>query len=418
MHLRNSTIYCVFVRNHGGSFEAVREDVPRIRSLGADILWLLPIHPIGKEKRKGTLGSPYAISDYRAVNPEYGTMEDFVRLADAVHQNGMKLMIDVVYHHTSPDSVLAGKHPEWFYHKPDGSFGNHVGDWSDVIDLDFDQRPLWDELIDTLCQWAAIVDGFRCDVAPMVPVQFWKEARAAVEKVRPGCIWLAESVETEFVRYNRQQGVLCHSDAEMYEAFDICYDYDVYGDFLRYLKGEQPLDAYVSALLRQEGIYPADYVKLRYLENHDRPRAAFLIPDEKARKNWLAFMFLQKGTALIYDGQEFGPAHRPGLFDADPIALGGQAPLADYIGHLASIKKELVPPEGAYDLKALPNDWISLSYAQGEKRLLGFFSLKGKDGLLPVSLPEGSCENLLDGKPVMVEEGLISSRGEPVLLKI
>ena len=418
MHLRNSTIYCVFVRNHGGSFEAVREDVPRIRSLGADILWLLPIHPIGKEKRKGTLGSPYAISDYRAVNPEYGTMEDFVRLADAVHQNGMKLMIDVVYHHTSPDSVLVGKHPEWFYHKPDGSFGNHVGDWSDVIDLDFDQRPLWDELIDTLCQWAAIVDGFRCDVAPMVPVQFWKEARAAVEKVRPGCIWLAESVETEFVRYNRQQGVLCHSDAEMYEAFDICYDYDVYGDFLRYLKGEQPLEAYVSALLRQEGIYPADYVKLRYLENHDRPRAAFLIPDEKARKNWLAFMFLQKGTALIYDGQEFGPAHRPGLFDADPIALGGQAPLADYIGRLASIKKELVPPEGAYDLKALPNDWISLSYAQGEKRLLGFFSLKGKDGLLPVSLPEGSCENLLDGKPVMVEEGLISSRGEPVLLKI
>ena len=418
MSLRNMTIYSIFVRNHGGSFEAVREDVPRIRSLGADILWLLPIHPIGKEKRKGTLGSPYAISDYRAVNPEYGTMEDFVRLADAVHQNGMKLMIDVVYHHTSPDSVLAGKHPEWFYHKPDGSFGNHVGDWSDVIDLDFDQRPLWDELIDTLCQWAAIVDGFRCDVAPMVPVQFWKEARAAVEKVRPGCIWLAESVETEFVRYNRQQGVLCHSDAEMYEAFDICYDYDVYGDFLRYLKGEQPLEAYVSALLRQEGIYPADYVKLRYLENHDRPRAAFLIPDEKARKNWLAFMFLQKGAALIYDGQEFGPAHRPGLFDADPIVLGGQAPLADYIGHLASIKKELVPPEGAYDLKALPNDWISLSYAQGEKRLLGFFSLKGKDGLLPVALPEGSCENLLDGKPVMVEEGLISSRGEPVLLKI
>ena len=245
-----------------------------------------------------------------------------------------------------------------------------------------------------------------------------KQARAAVEKVRPGCIWLAESVETEFVRYNRQQGVLCHSDAEMYEAFDICYDYDVYGDFLRYLKGEQPLDAYVSALLRQEGIYPADYVKLRYLENHDRPRAAFLIPDEKTRKNWLAFMFLQKGTALIYDGQEFGPAHRPGLFDADPIALGGQAPLADYIGRLASIKKELVPPEGAYDLKALPNDWISLEYAQEGKRLLGFFSLKGKDGLLPVVLPEGSCENLLDGKPVMVEEGLISSRGEPVLLKI
>lgn len=104
MELRNMTIYSIFVRNHGGNFAAVEKDIPRIRALGADAVWLLPIHPIGQKERKGALGSPYAIADYRAVNPEYGTMEDFRHLADTVHQNGMKLMIDVVYNHTSPDS--------------------------------------------------------------------------------------------------------------------------------------------------------------------------------------------------------------------------------------------------------------------------------------------------------------------------
>ena len=416
MNLKNMTIYSVFVRNHGGTFEAVRRDIARIRGLGADAVWLLPIHPIGKQKRKGTLGSPYAISDYRAVNPEYGTLEDFQHLADEIHQNGMKLLIDVVFHHTSPDSVLAKEHPEWFYHKPDGSFGNHVGDWSDIIDLDFDQRPLWDELIDTLKQWAAIVDGFRCDVAPMVPLAFWQEARREVEKVRPGCIWLAETVEGEFVLYNREQGVLCHSDAEMYQAFDICYDYDVYGDFQRFLRGEESLWDYIAALERQEMIYPENYVKLRFLENHDRPRAAFLIPDEKARKNWLVFTFLQKGTALLYDGQEWEPVHRPGLFDADPVAMAGEPALWGLITQLTTLKKNPILAKGVYRLKALPGDWVQLSYAADGQKLTAWLSLKGRDGLLSAELPEGEYRDLLTGELVRVEEGLISSQGEPVVL--
>ena len=183
MALRNMTLYSIFVRNFGGSFSAVEREIPRLKSLGIDAVWLLPIHPIGKEKRKGSLGSPYAISDYRAVNPELGTLEDFIALCDTVHKNGMKILIDVVYHHTSPDSVLVQTHPEYFYRKPDGSFGNHVGDWTDIIDLDFDVPALWDELIDTLCYWAQYVDGFRCDVAPLVPLEFWKEARRRVAAV-------------------------------------------------------------------------------------------------------------------------------------------------------------------------------------------------------------------------------------------
>ena len=160
---RNQVIYSIFVRNHTqeGTFEGVRRDLPRIRELGADVIWLLPVHPIGEKARKGVLGSPYAIRDYRGVNPEYGTLDDFRRLVDEAHRLGMKCIIDVVYNHTSPDSVLAEEHPEWFYHKEDGAFGNRVGDWSDIIDLDYKNRGLWAYQIETLKYWASMVDGFR-----------------------------------------------------------------------------------------------------------------------------------------------------------------------------------------------------------------------------------------------------------------
>ena len=158
---RNQVIYSVFVRAHTpeGTFQALRRDLPRIRDLGAGIIWLMPIHPIGETARKGTLGSPYAIRDYRAVNPEFGTLEDFRSLVDDIHRLGMGCIIDVVYHHTSPDSLLAREHPDWFYHREDGSFGNKVGDWSDIIDLDYTCRELWDYQIETLCYWLPLRCG-------------------------------------------------------------------------------------------------------------------------------------------------------------------------------------------------------------------------------------------------------------------
>jgi glycosidase len=152
-------MYSVYVRQFSpeGTFQKVREALPRIRDPGVDILWLLPIHPVGEKARNGALGSPYAIRDYRAVNPEFGTLEDFRDLVDAVHALGMRCIIDVVYNHTSPDSALSWEHPEWFYHKPDGAFGNRIGEWSDIIDLDYNQPGLWDYQIETLVQWARII---------------------------------------------------------------------------------------------------------------------------------------------------------------------------------------------------------------------------------------------------------------------
>src|SRR5699024_9364880 len=116
-----------------GSFRALVPDLDRIKALGTDIIWLMPIHPIGLKGRKGSLGSPYANRDYRSVNPEYGSLEDFKALAEEIHRRGMKCIIDVVYNHTSPDSLLYEQHPDWFYRRPDGRPGNRVGDWTDVI---------------------------------------------------------------------------------------------------------------------------------------------------------------------------------------------------------------------------------------------------------------------------------------------
>ena len=241
--LQNQVIYSVYVRAHTpeGSFRAVAEDLDRIRALGADIIWFMPIHPIGVEGKKGSLGCPYANRDYRTVNPAYGTMEDFRGLVDEIHRRGMKVLIDVVYNHTSPDSNLYHEHPEFFYRLPDGRPGNKAGDWSDVIDLDYTVPALWDYQIESLCMWAKIVDGFRCDVASLVPLDFWKKARAEVAKVNPGCIWLAESVHALFANRVRAMGFHASRDTELFDAFDMEYDYDIWEGFERFVTGRGPL---------------------------------------------------------------------------------------------------------------------------------------------------------------------------------
>ena len=415
MQLRNMTLYSIFVRNFGGSFAAVEADLPRICALGVDAIWLLPIHPIGTKKRKGSLGSPYAISDYRAVNPEFGTMDDFTHLCDTAHALGLKVLIDVVYHHTSPDSVLVKTHPEYFYRKLDGSFGNHVGDWSDIIDLDFDARPLWDELCDTLCFWAQYVDGFRCDVAAMVPLDFWLEARKRVEAVRPGCIWLAESVEHGFIRYNRMQGLVALSDSELFRAFDICYDYDVYEDYIAYAEGKIPLSAYVKSLERQESTFPADYVKLRNTENHDRPRTAELFPDPVVRENWLAWNVFQKGTALLYCGQEWAANHTPSLFDPDPVDTRGEPMHAAILKKLIAMKKDPLFADGVYTLEARENDVIVSTWTLKNRKAVGVFSMRGKAAPVTVPLPDGAYRDLLFGTEYEVRNGAVFSVGKPIV---
>lgn len=417
--LRNQMMYCVFVRNYSreGTFRRVQEDLERIRNLGTDIIWLMPIHPIGEVNRKGSLGSPYAIRDYRQVNPEYGTMDDFRNLVDAIHAKGMRCIIDVVYNHTSPDSWLREHHPEWFYHKPDGSFGNHVGDWTDIIDLDYTKRDLWAYQIETLCMWAELVDGFRCDVAPLVPLEFWMEARRRVESVRPGCLWLAESVEPSFIRAIRAMGLPAASDSEIYQAFDMAYDYDIYDRYLAAVKGTGELSAFVSALDAQEGMYPENYVKLRTLENHDRLRAAGLIQPPKALRNWTAFSFFAKGVPLVYNGQECSCRIRPSLFDRDPVLWGEGEDLSALIRRLSEIHRDPIMTESSFSA-SVQGDTVIAAHRTGERRLLGFFCTTGKGTAVSCDLPEGDYVNLIDGKRVRADQGMLLLDGEPVILKV
>ena len=418
--LRNQVMYSVFVRQYSseGAFRAVQEDLPRIKALGTDVIWLMPIHPIGEKNRKGTLGSPYAIRDYRAVNPEYGTREDFVRLVDAIHAQGMKCIIDVVYNHTSPDSVLAAEHPEWFYHKPDGSFGNKCGDWYDIIDLDYSQRGLWDYQIDTLKMWAEIVDGFRCDVAPLVPLEFWLAAREAVKEVQPDCIWLSESIMPDFIRWNRVSGNVALSDSEIFQAFDMSYEYDVFPLWHDYLTGRIPLSGYLAKINEQEGIYPENYVKLRFTENHDQARARFCVPDNRARRNWTAFMYFNRGMTLLYNGQETENMHRPSLFEKDDVQWHTGRDISDRLAALARIKRDPIMRDGGYTVRDAGNDVIAAEYAQGNRRLVGIFSAKGNATVLRTDLPSGVYRNLLDGSEVHVEEGLLCCEGEPQIFEV
>lgn len=417
--LRNQVIYSVFVRNHSkeGNFDGVLKDLDRIHELGVDIIWFLPIHPIGKEKRKGKLGSPYAISDYRSVNPEYGTMEDFKRLVGGIHARGMKCIIDVVYNHTSPDSYLSKTHPEWFYRKPDGSFGNKVGEWQDVIDLDYTQKGLWEYQIDTLKQWAQIVDGFRCDVAPLIPLDFWLMAREEVAKVRKDCIWLSESVEPVFTVDNRARGMVSLSDSEIYQAFDISYEYDIYSWFVGYLTGENTLADYASRIEMQESIYPDNYVKLRFLENHDNSRAKFLIQDNKRLKNWLAFNYFQKGTVLLYAGEERAVSHLPSLFDRDTIDWDTQTDFTEYMKTLYVLKKHPLMTDSSYRVKAKPHDIMCAVHEKGNQKLMGIFSVSGEDGLITVDVMEGSYTDLLTGKMIEVHRGRVRCCGEPIVFE-
>lgn len=416
---RNQVLYSVYVRSHSaeGTFEAVRRDLERIRSLGVDMIWLMPIHPIGVKARKGTLGSPYAISDYRAVNPEYGTLEDFQRLVEDIHRLGMKCIIDVVYNHTSPDSWLAEHHPEWFYHKAGGSFANRVGDWSDIVDLDYAHPELWDYQIETLKYWASMVDGFRCDVAPLVPLDFWLRARAEVEAVRPGCFWLSESVEPPFIAHLRAEGIPALSDAELFQAFDASYEYDVYHCFRDYLEGALPLSGYAERLNQQETIYPDNYVKLRYLENHDQLRAGFLFPGEDALENWTAFLYFQKGMTLLYGGQERSCRHLPSLFDKDAVDWSAGPDRSEQLRRLYKLKKHPLLANSAYRVRALPGDILYAVHQANDRQLTGIFSLKGTQGPVAVSAPDGRYPNLAGDGSVEVKFGRVSCQGAPIIFE-
>ena len=209
------------------------------------------------------------------------------------------------------------------------------------------------------------------------------------------------------------------SDSEIFQAFDMAYDYDVYGAMKAYLDGSGSLETYAEALNRQEYTFPDNYVKLRFLENHDQPRARFLIPDENLLKTWTAFLFFQKGMTLLYNGQEKAVSHAPSLFDRDTVKWNAaeSVDLTRYIARLSYIKSDPVFADCSYKATAPSADTLVALREHDGKKMLGVFPLKGESGLVRVEFEDGVYENLISGEAVEVFRGTLSSCGKPVILR-
>ena len=424
LSLRGAMIYQVDPRTFGpaGKLSDIGPHLPRIRELGTDIVYLMPFYPIGEKGRLGRYGSSYCIRDHRAVNPDLGTLDDVARLADSVHAQGMRLMIDAVFNHSSQDCVLFARHPGWMSRTSDGGPARKIAEWIDAVDLDWSHRGLWDWMLGTLEHWIGLgVDGFRCDVAAMVPLGFWIEARARVAALKPGVTWLAESSSPGGILRLRTRGYPSSSDAELFQAFDICYDYDIHHLLRRYFAGEADLEPWLEALRRQMYSYPGNFVKLRFLENHDLERFALIAKSRAQLVAWTALLFFLQGTTMIFAGQESGATVRMDSADAIPHLdwSASDVELAGLVRRLAAMKKHPAFAEGVFTVRDsgrrgvvfATHGWKGTTWA-------GVFNVEGRHGTVATGLADGSYENLAGGPSVVVKDGAVALRGDPMIFVV
>lgn len=416
INLRNEQFYQVFVRQFSKThdFTGVQKELPRIKALGTTIIQLVPFHEIGIDHRKGTIGSPYSIKDYYTIDELNGTMADFQSFLEEAHKLGIKVIMDIVFNHTSHDSRYSQEHPDWFYHDQNGNFCNRIGDWWDIIDFKFfGNTPLQDELIEVLKYWTRLgIDGFRCDVAPLLPIEFWRRTRQELEKLNPNLIYVSESVHKGFIKYLRDLGYEAMSDSEIYEVFDICYDYDIFPYYEAYAKGEGALHDWVHHIIEQESIYPKNYVKLRYLENHDMPRAAHYFKEPALLRNFNALLFFLKGVAFIYNGQEVAAEVLPNLFEIDEIDwCDTQKGIAEIITKMSQIKKKYNYINDIMEIDELSKTALQITYRRldNSQTIMGVFNLQAKPQkvILPFSGINLLTNQFIDEKTEVTEPIII-----------
>lgn len=421
--LRNQMIYQVFVRNYSkeGTFNALLSDLQRIKDLGTDILYLMPIHPIGELNRKGKMGSPYAIKDYYGISHDLGTLEEFKNLLHHAHQLKLKVMLDIVFHHTAPDHVWVKEHPNFYVYKK-GKLANKVGDWSDIADFEFDRNPeLIYQLTEVLLYWTNLgVDGYRFDVASMIPKAFYEYAFPKVNALNPDTIYLAESVDSNFVDYLRYNNHTCLSDAELYQYFDILYDYDNQVNFIGYLRKEKSFSDYIAAHQRQERIYPVNYVKARNVENHDNPRIHQYTQDRYKTLNWIAYVFMAKGIAFLHFGVETVTNHMSYLFEKDPIdLLEPDVEFVQWIKALSKLKKEPVfAQDYGYKIVSHPVDILHFEYENTEERLIALCNVSQTKGMIHLDCPEGEYHNLITNELIDLRFNQIELSEYPIIFRI
>ncbi len=305
---KNVTIYEVNVRQYTkeGTFKAFQKRLPKLKELGVELIWLMPIHPIGVKNRKGKLGSYYSVKDYMAIAQEYGTKKDFRNLISAIHAQGMHVIIDWVANHTAWDHVWVKSHPEFYTQDSLGNFVPPVPDWSDVIDLNYDNHEMRKEMIKALKYWVKDfnIDGYRCDVASEVPVDFWNEARAELNKIK-NVFMLAEA-----------------EDVKLHEhAFDMTYAWELHHYINQVAKGKNNANDLYNVLNRKRIEYGSNAYRMNFTSNHDENSWNGTVYERlgNAAEVMAVLTFTIDGMPLIYSGQEAGLNKRLKFFDKDVI---------------------------------------------------------------------------------------------------
>ena len=302
--LRDGVIYEIFPRNFSptGNLAGVTARLDVLKKLGVTILWIMPIHPIGEKFRKGDFGSPYSISDYYAVDPNYGTLDDFKSLVTEAHQRGFKVIMDLVADHTAWDSVMM-KHPEFYKQDSQGRLLPPVPEWTDVAGLNYNNVQLRQYMITMMKYWVQTcdIDGYRCDVASMVPTDFWLEARAELKKTKPDIMLLAEASKSEL----------------LVKAFDIDYDWPLLSTLNKVLINGAPASELQASWEESRRRFPPGALHMRVSDDHDEARAVARYGIRGALAASV-LMFTLDGVPLLYNGMEVGDATEsgdPALFD-------------------------------------------------------------------------------------------------------
>ena len=325
--ISDSNIYEVNLRQYTpeGSINAFARELPRLKDMGIEILWFMPITPISRDKRKGSLGSYYACSDYLTVNPEFGTLEDLKRLVQEAHGLGMRVIIDWVANHTGWDHRWTREHPDYYRKNQDGQFFDVYG-WDDVIDLNYDNPSLRRAMIEAMSFWLkeCDLDGFRCDMAMLVPLDFWKEARTELDKLKSGLFWLAECEEIAY-----------------HEVFDATYTWKLLHKMESVWRRESGVDGLDEVLSYYQSMFPPDAIRVYFTSNHDENSHS---GSEYERMGDMARPFAVlcatwNGMPMIYSGQELPNHKRLLFFDKDVIPWAGECALHSFYKELLGLRK-------------------------------------------------------------------------------
>lgn len=352
-----------------GTFRAAQEHLPRLAEMGVRIVWLMPIHPIGEANRKGSLGSPYAVKDYRAVNPEFGTEADLRAFVEAAHALGMKVILDWVANHSAWDNPLTQSHPEWYLRSPEGTLMPPEGtDWSDVVAFDYSSPGLREYMTESLVHWVREfgIDGYRADVAGYVPLDFWETARARLDAVRP-VFMLAEWEQRDL-----------HA-----RAFDATYAWAWKEAMQRVARGEADAEAMRGYYAGQNVTWPRAAYRMVYTDNHDQNAwdgvAAEIYGPAYAAA--IALAFTGPGIPLIHNGQEADLDRKLAFFEKDAIAWreGRHAELFRRLVALKAAEPALHNGRHGGALVDVPNaapaKVLSFVRRQGASRVFAVFNL-------------------------------------------